>query len=694
MTEKGSFRRPALANRWLISAGLLVLCALSFGPLIYTLGLYWDDWPSLWFLHFFGPGVFPQAFAADRPVQGWLFVLTTSLVGESLLAWHIFGIVTRWLSGMALLWMLVSLWPERKAQALWVTILFLVYPGFMQQYIPITYGHQFLVLSLFFLSIGLMIWSVRKPALYWLLTFSSLLSAVLCMFALEYFYGLEFLRPVFLWLLVCEQTPNLRQRLWLTVRRWLPYAAAAGLFLAWRLTHATPRGEVTLFKNLSLDPATTLMELVKTILYDIYESALVAWGRIFTYLNFTGLKFNLVLAYSAVAILVALLVFLLLKFTQVSPLVSLPASNSPRRMPWGLQAAIVGIYALLIAGWPVWVTDLRLELNVPWDRFTQPLMLGACLALVGLLDLLVRPYLPKIILVSLLAGLAAGAQFHYAFAYRMEWNAEKEFFWHFAWRVPALQSGTLLLSSGLPFFMTTDNSLTAPFNWIYAPDLDTEHKPPQMPYLLYDLSARLGNRLPGLSPGIPIYQEYRATEFNGTTSQALVFYYNPPRCLKILDYTVDRLYPNKPDNLVQAMPLSRLELIQPGAPSDPQMPALFGPEPAHNWCYYFEKIELAVQLKQWDRAAQLADEVMRTKPQLTRDNAAELLPLITAYAQAGRYDKALELSRTAGKLSEKLSYALCDAWYSLSRQIQESPDFQSAHDEINQKFQCESPSTP
>lgn len=709
MTARSLFTRPALANRWLIPAGLLILCALSFGSLIFSLGLYWDDWPSLWFLHFFGPRVFPLAFAADRPVQGWLFVLTTSLVGESLLAWQIFGILTRWLSGLALGWMLVSVWPQRKPQVLWVTVLFLLYPGFMQQYIPITYGHQFLILSLFFFSMGLMVWSVRKPELYWQLTFASLLSALLTMFALEYFYGLELLRPVFLWLAlgnvgqVVGQAANLtaRQRLWLTLRRWLPYFILDAFFLAWRLTHSTPRGEVTLFKNLSLAPAATLAELVRTILKDLYESALVAWVRIFTYLNFGALKLNLVLAYAVVAILAASLVFVLLKLAQAAPGDNAPAAGSLRQMPWGLQALLVGLYALLIAGWPVWVTDLRLELSVPWDRFTQPLMLGACLALVGLLDLVIRPYLPKIILVSLLAGLAAGAQFHYAFAYRLEWAAEKEFFWQFAWRVPSLQPGTLLLSSGLPFFISTDNSLTAPFNWIYAPELDTQPKGslPKMPYLMVDMSARLGNRLPALTSGIPIHQDYRATEFNGSTSQALVFYYNPPRCLKVLDYSVDQLYPNKPDIIVQAMPLSRLELIHPATPSSPVMPALFGPEPAHNWCYYFEKIELAVQLKQWDQAARLADEVMQTKPQLTRDNAAEILPLVTAYAHANRYDRAVELSLQAGKLSDKLSYAICDVWYRLGQSISDNPDiqsgdFRSANEEINQKFQCAALSTP
>ena len=496
------------------------------------------------------------------------------------------------------------------------------------------------------------------------------------MFALEYFYGLELLRPLLLFLLT-GRTTGLRARLWITLKRWLLYALTAAAFLLWRLTHSTPRGEVTLFKNLALDPALTLATLAKTILNDIYEAAVVAWGRMFAYLDLGAFKLSLVLAYAAVVILAAAAAFLLFKLVQKKvpgePASAQPAA--PRPIPWGLQAILVGIFALLVAGWPVWVTDLRLELSVPWDRFTQPLMLGSCLVLVGLLDLLLRPHLPKLVVISLLVGLAAGAQLHYAFDYRLEWAEQKQFFWQLAWRIPSLKPGTLLLTSGLPFYISSDNSLTAALNWIYAPQLDTR----EMPYLLYDLSARLGNRLPALSPDIPISQEYRATEFHGSTSQALVFYYAPPRCLKVLDQAADRLYPNKPDSLVAAMPLSRLDLIQPAAPSSPQLPSFLGPEPAHDWCYYFEKIELANQMKDWPQAARLADAALQSKPELTRDDAAELTPLIVAYAQSARYDDALQLSLSARKLSAKLAYSLCDTWYALSRQIPADPEFQSTY---------------
>jgi len=663
--------------------GLLVLCCISFGPLISTLGLYWDDWPSLWFLHTFDPMVFPQAFAADRPAQGWLFALTTTLVGESLLAWQIFGILARWISGVSLFWVLSSLWPRQKTQVLSVVALFLVYPGFLQQYIPITYGHQFLILSLFFVSLGTMIWSIRKPALYWLLTGISILISIFSMFALEYFFGLELLRPAILWLISPDRAAGARRRLTSTLKRWLPYLITNLLFLFWRLTHPTPRGEVIFFNNLAVNPGETLIILGRTIVQDLYEAAVLAWSRVLPYLNFFEQKQAITLAYIAVGASAAIIIFLLIYLTRDRG----NQIKSPYSRIWGVQAMLLGLYALIISGWPIWVTDLHLELLLPWDRFTQPMILGSCLLIVGLLDFLIRPQLPKIVFVSLLVGLSAGAQFHYALAYRQDWAVQRAFFWQFAWRVPELEPDTLLLTADLPFLLSSDNSLTAAFNWIYAPELDSK----KMPYLLYDINARLGNRLPTLEPDIPISQEYRATSFDGSTSQALVFYYSPPRCLKVLDLYADRHYPNKPGYVVLALPLSRLDSILPGSPDSPALPPFLGPEPKHNWCYYFEKIDLAVQLGQWDQAVKLADQALKSKSELTRDNAPELIPLIIAYARSGDFAKALEISMLAGKLSDKMHYYMCDTWYYLEKDLKGEAAFQSASSEINQKFECTPP---
>jgi hypothetical protein len=632
------------------------------------MGLYWDDWPSLWFLHFWGPKIFPLAFSIDRPVQGWLFVLTTTIFGESLFGWQIFGIIARWLSGIALGWMLLSLWPRRRFQVLGVTILFLVYPGFLSQNIAITYGHQFLIMGLFLVSFGTMIWSIRRPARYLLFTGLSMLIALLSMFALEYYFGLELLRPVFLWIVIGETVRDRKSRLIETGKRWLPYLGLDAIFLAWRLT---------------TDPATTITRLAQTIANDIYESAALAWGRIFIYLNFEGVKSSVLLAYILTVLAAGLLSIALLLIVRSNG----PTELKTRRWLWGLSAALIGFYALMIGGWPFWVTDLRLELTIPWDRFTQPMMLGACLMLVGLIDLLIRLRLLKVLLIGILAGLAAGSHFYQALNFRQEWVEQRTFLWQLAWRAPALEPGTVILTTGMPFSSSTDNSLTAAINWIYAPALE-EFK---MPFLMYDTDARLGNRLPSLEPDIPLDQDYRATHFEGSTSQALVLYYNPPRCLKVFDLVIDRHYPNKPGMIVLALPLSRLELINEAEAGDPAMPGFLGPELKHNWCYYFEKVDLAVQLGKWGKAADLADEALRIKPKLTEDNAPELIPFIYAFAHAKRYDKALSLSLEAGDLSNKMHYYTCDTWYYLDRDIDGDAAFDAALAEINQKFECTPP---
>jgi hypothetical protein len=695
--------------KWTIPAALLALCAIAYGPLILQLGLYWDDWPSLWFLHFYGPTVFPQAFAIDRPLQGWLFVLTTSLIGENLLAWHLFGIITRWISGLALGWVLYLLWPNRKMQVVCVTALFLVYPGFMQQYIPITYGHQFIILSLFLVSLGIMILglqaeSQRKPARYWMFTVLSVLSAVLSMFALEYFYGLELLRPVLIWLLadrfmLTDGFVSNRRRLGYTLKHWLPYALADALFLGWRLTHSTPRGKIVVFDKLLASPLETLANLSGTILQDIVEVTAHAWAKTFAFLTTTEPNPIILLAYWLVVLsgsflLIAVLSYLQKKQTgdpaQRSSTTSPATQELKARRRWGLQASALGVYALLIAGWPIWVTKLHLELAFPWDRFTLLFMLGASLLLVGLLELLIRPSWLKIVVISLIAGLAMGAQFRYAMDYRQEWQAQKDFFWQLAWRVPGIQPGTLLLLSSEHFTQVSDNSLTAPVNWIYAPAGWKEDKQRQMAYLVYNLAGRLGTQLPALVKGIPVQQDYRATYFSGNTSQSLVIYYEPPRCLKVIDPYIDRTLPNRPNLVTQAMPLSRPDLILPNAEPAAMPPEeLFGSEPTHDWCYYFEKAELARQRGDWEEVTKLAQQAFELDEPLTRRNAYEVVPFIEGYAHTGDWKLALEWTQETVQLADKMPYVLCDTWLRIAASTPESGEKQLALRRVDDLYGCQ-----
>lgn len=287
------------------------------------------------------------------------------------------------------------------------------------------------------------------------------------------------------------------------------------------------------------------------------------------------------------------------------------------------------------------------------------------------------------LILGAITGLAIGFHFYNGNTYRQDWALQKEFFWQLTWRAPGLNPGTLLLTTDLPFKYYSDNSLTAPLNLIYAPDNRTL----DMSFMLYNLESRLGAGLPNLKKDQPIKQVYRAASFTGNSNNSLVFFFNPPRCLKVIDPVNDRLTPNKPGKIDEAADLSNLDLIQtnPAAPALPP-PKLFGPEPEPNWCYYFLKAELAGQQGDWQEAARLADLAFRLPQKVSREKAAELTPFVKAYAHTARWSEAFERTQQAFRLNPKLADTLCPIWYDFRIKINSNEV--AAFNQIIQELSC------
>ncbi len=644
--------RRFLFRPWTVALALLALCAVSYGLLAGKLGYYWDDWTIVWYIHFLGPSSFPAAFAFDRPLLAPIYMLTTSLLGESPLSWQIFAIFTRWLACLALWWTLRAVWPKFEVETACVAFLFAVYPGFKQQYIAITYGNAFLVLALYLASWGLMVWALRKPRWFWQFYLVSILVSIYAVFTAEHYFGLEFLRPVFLWLALGNVSQKVgqafslsnasnvgqassmsnagdvgqafslsnagnvgqafslsnasnvgqassisnasdvgqasslsnasnvgqassmsnasdvgqafslstpRQRLKRAGLLWIPYLVIDLLFLVWRIAYPTPRAKITLFSDLKASPLSTILNLGQTALQDIYKSSAQAWQQTLDFSWLSGYPSTVLVQYAAIVggVFIALAVFLLLlKSAQTSS----PQSNTARRR-WGWQAVGLGLFALLLAGVPIWPTDLRIELFFPWDRFTLPMMLGASLLLVGLFELIGWRLWLSILLVSAAAGLGAGLHFQNALEFRKDWLMQREFFWQLAWRAPSIKPGTVLLTSELPFPYDWDNSLIAPLNWTYAPQLQGR----ELPYLIYNAESRLSSGLPDLQKDTQITEELRITPFKGSIAQTVLFFYRPPgSCLKVIDPLNDQNLPDKPRYFKDIYTFSDPGLIGPG----------------------------------------------------------------------------------------------------------------------------------
>lgn len=640
---------------------LLGLVGLAYGLSINSLGFYWDDFPMLWIARTYGPDGLARYFSTNRPVWGLIYRITVPLFNTHPLAWQVFALFWRWTSGLALWGLLRLVWPKRPSLAAWAAALFVVYPGFSQQYISLVYSHFFLILTCFLASLALNLLAMRRPGRFWPLTAAAWLLSALNLLSMEYFFLLDLLRPVLIWLVCSESIPNLTARLKRTLLNWLPYLALLGGVVVWRsFFFGFHTYQPTLTSRLRTQPLSALVELIRRVVGDAWLTSAAAWARAAlppTWADLTARQWQIYVAV-CLAVFVATAAF----FWFFAREAHQKLTFWQRLAPLGL-----GLLALLVCGAPFWLTDLQVKLQFHADRFTLAFMLGAVLVFAGLLHALPLPRWSQVLLLAAALGMAAGLQFANSVAYRRDWAGQRTLFWQLTWRAPALQPGTILLANELPLEYYSDNSLTAPLNWIYAPKNFTQ----QMSFMLYYPTVRLGTQVLRLEKDLPVDQDYLAARFTGSTSQMVTVYYNPPGCLRVMDPEVESDNWTVPGYLRDTLPLSSTRwILAQGADGQTAVPPqeLYGSEPAHGWCYYFEKADLARQLGDWAQVAKLGDEGFANGDY--PNDPLERLPFIEGYAHVGNWQRALDLTRESDHISPMMAPMLCHVWERIELQTQ------------------------
>ena len=676
------------AKSWFYPVFLLLLMALAYDLQINQLGFYWDDWQAIFLSHQNSPAAYWDYFLYDRPFSAWTYSVTMPVLGLYPLRWQVFTLLMRWLGILAFCWALRGIWPEHRREVRWIGVLLAVFPGFLQQPVSVAYSQHFITAALFAFSLALMVWAVREPRRFWIYTPLALLFSTVHMFVMEYFVGLELLRPALLWILLRrrgEEPPAVTAKK--VLRYGWPYLLPLAGFIAFRfyvyptlLPEIDPNSPVLLQQMLS-DPFGALRQFVELGLSDFFYENIFVWLA-----SLQPNAINLEKKINLFSWLVGLAAAVLVGWVDLRGTAAQDRPEQPSRY-FVREGVLLGILAVFLGGLPVWITNRQASVGTWSDRFSLGMMWGVAVLLVSLVFWMVHSSRSRTLLLSILVGLSVSTHIQAINGYRRYWDIQREYYWQLSWRAPSLEPGTVIVGPGLPFSYVADYSLGFALNTLYADEIT----PGRISYWWVSAPRTWSmDKVGDLDPGDGIEYDLRNVKYKGTVADAVAVSYNPSRgCLRVLD-TVYRDVREMEDGEQDLWRLANPGRILPQEEIDRSaLRQLFGPQPEKDWCYYFEQADLARQYAEWDSAVELAERAAALD--LTPKQGAEWIPFIEAYAHTGDWERAVGLTLEANRLTEKMETPLCRLWKQIERETDASPSREAALAEARSALGCAQP---
>jgi hypothetical protein len=215
----------------------------------------------------------------------------------------------------------------------------------------------------------------------------------------------------------------------------------------------------------------------------------------------------------------------------------------------------------------------------------------------------------------------------------------QNFWWQVSWRIPQMEMGTTLVAN-YPATVEEDYFIWGPANLIYHPE--SAHKDYVQPAIYAALLneetiASVQSRKPqdfSNRRGIRTYKNYRNILILSKPTSA--------SCVQVIDRNQVELSSREDSRVAAITSYSEIEHIL-TAESFHTPPAIpFGVEPAHNWCFYYQKAALARQMGDWDEVARLGDEVRSLG--LSAGDPIEWMPFLQAAVHSDNLARVNELA--------------------------------------------------
>ncbi|MBI5953726.1 MAG: hypothetical protein HY865_18890 [Chloroflexi bacterium] len=624
---------------------------ITYGTQIQQLGFYRDDWYLLWGAQSKGVEGILSMFQGDRPFVGWLYVFDFSVMGLSPLNWHVYVLCIKLASALAFLWLVRSVWSQRKIETLFITLLFVVYPGFYQQPNALTYKQLLLSYTASLLSLALTVNAVKaeKITAKSLLTILAVALGVFYILIYEALVGMEVVRLLLLWMVFSQQGKNWKENIRLSLTNAIPYLLFAASFVYWRIFLFESTRKATSVEGL-VGNFTSLHGLIGLLIEtakDLVETSILAWAvPFYQFSNEVDYRdFGVSLALGFLVVLAGAGYYFLARRQDETE-----AESSRDFLILGAVIVFVTTLPIIAAGRNVHFSG--------WDRYTYQSVFGVALFMGGVVFYLIKSRARWILLAALLVS-GVSTQFASASYFRDFWKIEREAWWQLSWRAPQIADGTTVVTA-MPsgYGLAEEYEVWGPVNLIYQPG-GPLRLPGQIAFdqIWVDLLLRT--------------QEKRLVRDTFTIPRdygrvIIVSQPSPNACLHVLDgRRFDQAITEARTDVRLIAQYSDVSLIEASGQQSIPPVEVFGSEPSHGWCYFYQKMDLARQTEDWNQVVELGDQAWDLD--LRPAEVSEWFPLLEAYVNLGDIENAKAVARLIR--DDKNSFTkLCTQYESTKKQ--------------------------
>jgi len=623
-----------IRSQWSPILVLILVSALVYLPKISQLSYYRDDWYYMYDGHVAGPSIFNEMFKEDRPIRGPFFGLYFSVFGTDPFPYALGAYLWRVASGIGALWLLNLLFPQNTKINLFAALLLLVYPGYLWWVAGIEYQPMIasFCLQVFSIAFSLKAITSENKSSRFINALLAIVTGWYYLLLVDYAIGMEVFRLLCIYFVVSQNSQNsVFQKIRNTIRigSWNLIIPLGYMF--WRVFFFQSERKATdiglQIGQLFSSPLTGLWWFIRW-LQSFLNVTIMAWtepfSRNFFKLGLQEMLTGLIISAFTVGIILS---FYFLQSRRITDFNEQPDALRS----WGKGAMLIGGIGTLLGILPIIIANRYIE----FDRFSHyalPASLSASIFIIAGISRLSSEKF-RVGILSFILFLASLTHYSVALIAVNEEKTIRDFWWQVTWRAPGIRENTSLMVNYPSIGYGEDYEIVSgPANFIYYSKESPENEMVRYPISAISMTSEgINNILAGKFSAEKIV---RSHIFLLDYGNALVISQpSTTACVHVVDANWKDISTSETDSIKLVSPQSKIDNVQVDVPIHTPPTSLFGSEPKHDWCFYYQKATLARQMKNWEQITSL--EKQASNLGLHPNDQIEWMPFLQSAAMLG-----------------------------------------------------------